>query len=159
VVVSDTSPVRALAHLGLLELLRELFGQVLVPPAVERELGNSPVGLPAVVPGQFPFIQVQAPKDQAQVQQLLQTLDPGESEALALALEVRADAVLMDEAAGRAMAGQIGLQPVGVLGILVRAKQRGRIPAVSPLMDRLENELGFFLSAAVRAEVKRLAGE
>jgi uncharacterized protein len=159
VVVSDTSPIRALAHLGLVELLRDLFGDVLVPPAVESELRASPAGLPVVDLGQFPFIHVQAPLDQAKVQQFLQSLDPGESQALALALEVQADAILMDEAAGRAMAKQLGLQPVRVLGLLLRGKQRGLIASVVPLVDRLEAELGFFLSAAVRAEALRLAGE
>jgi predicted nucleic acid-binding protein len=159
VVVSDTSPVRALAHLGLLELVRHLFGQALVPPAVAGELRAPPAGLPDVGVGQLPFLRVQSPQDQARVQQFRQSLDPGESEALALALEVQASAVLMDEAAGRAMARQVGLQPLGILGLLLLAKQRGLVPAVSPLMDRLEQELGFFLSAAVRAEVLRLAGE
>ena len=132
VVVSDTSPIRALAHLGLVELLRDLFGDVLVPPAVETELRASPAGLPVVDLGQFPFIHVQAPLDQA---------------------------ILMDEAAGRAMAKQLGLQPVGVLGLLLRGKQRGLIASVVPLLDQLEAELGFFLSAAVRAEARRLASE
>jgi hypothetical protein len=66
VVVSDTSPIRALAHLGLVELLRDLFGDVLVPPAVETELRASSAGLLVVDLGQFPFIRVQAPLDQAQ---------------------------------------------------------------------------------------------
>jgi len=158
-VVSDTSPIRALGHLGLLDLLRDLFGQVLVPPAVASELRLPPGSLSAVEVGQLPFVQVQAPHSLAQVQRFLQSLDPGESEALALALEVRAAAILIDEAAGRAMAKQVGLPLVGVVGILLRAKQRGLIPLVGPLMDRLENDLGFFLSAKVRAEVLRLAGE
>ena len=48
IVVSDTSPVRALAHLGLLDLLGSLFSQVLVPPAVQAELKVPPSGLPSV---------------------------------------------------------------------------------------------------------------
>lgn len=159
VVVSNTSPVRALAHLGLLELLPHLFGQVLIPPAVAAELRGPPAGRLTVDVGQLPFLQIQAPQYQARVGQFRQSLDPGESEALALALEVQAPAILMDEVAGRATAMQVGLQPIGVLGILLRAKQRSLVPDVKPLMDRLEAELGFFLSAAVRAEVLRLAGE
>ena len=71
-----------------------------------------------------------------QVRLLLETLDPGESEALALALELETLAVLIDEAAGRAMAKRLGLLPIGVLGTLVKAKQRGLISAVGPLIDR-----------------------
>jgi predicted nucleic acid-binding protein len=146
------------SHLGNAGL-NDLFGEVLVPPAVQGGLATPPAGLPAVDVGQVPSLRVQVPQDQARVQQFLQSLDPGESEALALALEVKAAAVLMDEAAGRAMAKQVGLQPLGVLGILLRGKQRGLVAAIAPLTDRLWNELGFFLSAEIRAEILRLAGE
>ena len=88
VVVSDTSPIRALTHLGLLELLRDLFGQILVPPAVEAELKSPPSGLPAADVARLLFVHVQAPRDRSRVDYFLQSLDPGESEALALALEV-----------------------------------------------------------------------
>lgn len=159
VVVSDTSPLRALAQLGLLDLLQVLFGQVLVPPAVAQELRRPPGGLPVIDVGQMPFVLLQAPQNQMQVNQLLQTLDPGEAEALALALEVQAEAVLIDEAAGRAAAGHLGLTVIGALGVLLRGKQRGRVTSMAPLLDRLENEIGFFISAPLRARVLQLAGE
>jgi predicted nucleic acid-binding protein len=159
IVVSDTSPIRALGHLGLINLLQELFSDVLIPPAVERELRNPASGTATVDVNGIPFLRVQAPSDRNRVGQLCQTLDPGESEALALALEVRADLVLIDEAAGRAAAKRLGLTPIGVLGTLIRAKQRGRVGLLEPLIDRLQAELHFFISPQVRAEALRLAGE
>jgi predicted nucleic acid-binding protein len=57
------------------------------------------------------------------------------------------------------MAKKLGLLPIGVLGILVRAKQRGLLAEVQPLLDRLRSELGFFISDRLRAEILRLAGE
>jgi len=87
------------------------------------------------------------------------TLDPGESEALALALELETLAILSDEAAGRKMARRLGLFPIGVLGTLVKAKQRGLISVVGPLIDRLKSELGFFISKPLRDEILRNAGE
>jgi predicted nucleic acid-binding protein len=63
IVVSDTSPIRALAHLGLMELLLELFSEVLIPPAVESELRNAVPGMVSVAVAEFPFIRVQAPTD------------------------------------------------------------------------------------------------
>jgi uncharacterized protein len=87
------------------------------------------------------------------------TLDPGESEALALALELKSSAILIDEAAGREMARRLGLLPIGVLGTLVRAKQRGLISSVGALADRLKSELGFFISTPLRDEILRIAGE
>lgn len=159
IVVSDTSPIRALAHLDLLVVLEILFGQIVVPPAVDTELLHPPVGLPRVDVRTLSFVQIRIPVNLVQVQKLMATLDPGESEALALALEFETLAILIDEAAGRAMARQLGMLPIGVLGTLVRAKQRGLTGAVGPLIDRLKSELGFFISTALRDEILRIAGE
>jgi hypothetical protein len=158
-VVSDTSPIRALAHLELLVVLEALFGQIVVPPAVDTELLHPPVGLPQVNVRKLSFVQIQTPRDIDRVQKLMATLDPGESQALALALEFEGLAILIDEAAGREMARRLGLLPIGVLGTLVRAKQRGLISSVGPLTDRLKSELGFFVSTPLRNEILRIAGE
>ena len=83
IVVSDTSPIRALAHLGLLAVLEALFGQVVVPPAVDSELLHPPVGLPLVDVRTLSFVRIQMPGNLEQVQTLMATLDPGESQALA----------------------------------------------------------------------------
>jgi uncharacterized protein len=158
-VVSDTSPIRALAHLELLVVLEALFGQIVVPPAVDTELLQPPIGLPRVDVRTLSFVQIRMPGNLDQVQKLMATLDPGESEALALALELEALTILIDEAAGREMARQLGLLPIGVLGTLVRAKQRGLLSAVGPLIDQLKSELGFFISTPLRNEMLRIAGE
>jgi predicted nucleic acid-binding protein len=158
-VVSDTSPIRALAHLGRVELLRDLFGEVLVPPAVAEELRTPPEGLPGVEILELNFVSIQTPHDRERVAELRLELDAGESEALVLALELGITAILIDEATGRAIARRLGLVPLGVLGTLVRAKQRGLIDQVTPLMDQLETEIDFFMSKALRAEIQRMAGE
>jgi hypothetical protein len=85
--VSDTSPIRALAHLDLLAVLETLFDQIVVPPAVDTELLHPPVGLPQVNVRKLVFVEIQTPGNLDQVLKLMATLDPGESEALALALE------------------------------------------------------------------------
>jgi uncharacterized protein len=159
IVVSDTSPLRALAHLDLLVVLEVLFGHVVVPPAVDTELLQPPLGLPRVDVRTLNFVRIQAPSDLEAVQKFMETLDPGESEAQALALELSAKAILIDEAAGRAVVRRLGLLPIGVLGILVRAKQRGLVSAGGRLIDRLRGELGFFISAALKDEILRNAGE
>jgi predicted nucleic acid-binding protein len=158
-VVSDTSPIRALAHLGKLALLQTLYPQLLVPPAVVKELSLPTRTAPAVDISLFRFIQVQSPQDAIRVQQFEEYLDPGESEALVLALEVKAEVVLMDEYDGRAAAKQLGLVVIGALGVLLRAKRDGLVPAVRPLMDSLQDELAFFISPQLRAEVLTVAGE
>jgi predicted nucleic acid-binding protein len=159
IVVSDTSPIRALAHLNRVDLLPALFDQVLVPPAVDWELRSPPGDLPIVDVRQLAFARIRAPGDQQKVEELRRELDPGESEALALALETGVETILIDEAAGRAMAKRLGLSPIGVLGLLLRGKQRGLVTLVAPLLEQLEQDLGFFISKSLRAEVLRLAGE
>jgi uncharacterized protein len=160
IVVSDTSPIRALAHLGLVPLLADLFGTVFVPPAVGSELLSPPAPLPRVDVAGYPFIVVRTPGNPAAVSRFRQEhLDAGESEALALALEIKADLVLIDERAGRSAAERAGLTPLGLLGVLIRAKARGSIPAVAPLIDTLQQEIGFFISPALRREALRLASE
>jgi hypothetical protein len=86
-------------------------------------------------------------------------LDRGESETLALAVELRADVVLLDEKEGRRMARRLGLRPFGVIGVLLAARQRGLVPALRPLLDSLRDRAGFRLSNAVIHEVLDLAGE
>ena len=159
IVVSDTSPIRALSHLQRLDLLAALYGEVLIPPAVAAELENPASTLPIVRVASIPAVRVEAPTDPAQIARFRAGLDPGESEALALAIEVGASLILMDEAAGRAVARTLGIEPVGVLGVLVRAKNAGLISSVVPLMDRLRLELDFFISPQLHATVRRLANE
>lgn len=159
IVVSDTSPLRALAHLQSVELLKPLYGEVLVPPAVESELSHPPGNATGLDLGAYEFIQVEAPLDGTLIEQFRQTLDPGESEALALALERKAAVVLIDEADGRQAATESGLSVVGTLGILLRAKENALIPEIRSLLDNLEEELGFFVSGELRAEVLKIAGE
>jgi hypothetical protein len=159
VVVSDTSPVVALANLGLLHLLEKLFAQVLVPPAVAVELQRprqqaAPIPLEAV-----PFLRIQRPQDDGLVQRLQMRLDPGESEAIALALEVRAEYLLVDEFRGRWEATRLGLRTTGVLGVLLMGKAAGLIPQISPLVDRLRQQFRFFISDEIASEVRRAAGE
>jgi len=98
--VSGTSPIRALSHLGRLEILAALFQEVVVPAAVVAELEQP-----------------------------------------------------------RAVALQRGLQPIGVLGTLLRAKERGLLREISPLLDRPQKELGFFISKKLRDDTLKQAGE
>lgn len=86
-------------------------------------------------------------------------LQAGEIAALSLALELRADLVLMDEAEGRAAATALHLVTMGVLGILLRARQRDLIPAVTPLLDRLQHQARFWIAPSLRTAILSAAGE
>jgi hypothetical protein len=86
-------------------------------------------------------------------------LDRGEAETIALALEVEADLVLLDEREGRRAAQRFGLRVLGVMGILLDAKSHGAIKAVRPHLDALRQTAGFYLADAVYDSVLLLAGE
>lgn len=162
IVVSDTSPIRALAFLEQLTVLEQLFGTVVVPPAVAEELrsparltpGESPPDL-----SRFQFMEIRAPADHGRVATLAQSLDRGESEAIVLAEELRCSAILMDEAAGREAAKRYGLVPLGTAGILLRAKRAGFVREVRPLLDSLIGELGFFVAEPLRRYILEQARE
>ena len=158
IIVSDTSPIRALEHLGLLRLIETHYGQVFIPPNVADELRHSRAGLKSIDVAQFPMFQIVAPKPMPQLSAPWE-LDPGESEAITLALELDADYLLIDEAAGREVAARMGLSIVGTLGILIRAKEAGDIGAVMPLIECLERELRFFVSPRLRRVVLTMTNE
>ncbi len=106
IVVSDTSPVLALAAIEQLELLRSLFEEVVIPEAVNRELTHkNPDFLP--LPS---WLRSQRASDQTLVTSLLAEIDLAEAEAIALAIELRADLLLIDERIGRKVAQQRALR-------------------------------------------------
>jgi predicted nucleic acid-binding protein len=158
VVVSDTSPIRALEWIGQLDLLEFLYGRVIVPPAVSRELLRSDERFRAIDVTHLPWVEIRQPADPQRLS-AAEELDAGEAEALSLAVELNADLVLIDESAGRRKADALGLKIIGTVGILLRAKQRGRLPEIGPLIDELRNGLGFFLSDTFTAEVLKRANE
>jgi hypothetical protein len=86
-------------------------------------------------------------------------LDIGEAAALSLAVEIHADAVLIDERRGHEVALQLGLHPIGLLGILLRAKAVGIVAQIAPVIEMLERDAGFWISEKLRADILRLAGE
>lgn len=86
-------------------------------------------------------------------------LDKGEAEAIALALELRADQVLIDERRGRRIAARLNLRYTGILGILVEAKNRGLISEVKPLLDALINQAVFWVAAPLYSSVLQIVDE
>jgi uncharacterized protein len=157
-VVSDTSPIRALDHLQRLELLSQLFEAVLIPPAVREELTRPSKRFRAIDVAEIPGAIVRAPANVDQVRELQRQLQAGEAEAIALAKEIEAE-LLIDEKAGRLIAIQQGVRVTGVVGLLVESRRRGLIPAVVPMLTRLRLELGFYLSDALIRRAERESGQ
>lgn len=147
IVVSDSSVLINLAGLQKLDLLNALYGQLIVPESVWEEVvtrGHGKLGTSAIQAAEW--IEVRSVKNLALVHSLRQDLDAGEAEAIAVAVETEADLLLIDERLGRATAHYFGLRYVGLVGVLIAAKRRGLIATVKPDLDRLRNEIGFYLS-------------
>ena len=160
IVVADTSVLLNLCCVGQGGLLVSLFGDVVIPPVVAREFERLIAAMPRFEGLSIPSdIRQQEPTTVPDRIRAAAGLDPGESAALALALEIHADAVLIDERRGYEVARQVGLETIGVLGIILRAKSAGCIPLVQPLLDALQADAGFWVSEHLRSEVLRLAGE
>jgi hypothetical protein len=96
VVVSDTTPLHYLVLIGQVSVLEKLYGQVIVPPAVLQELGHpsAPPAISAWAKSPPAWLTVQSP---ALIPPRFDNLDFGERQALALAKEIRADFVLLDD--------------------------------------------------------------
>jgi uncharacterized protein len=160
IVVADTSVILNLSFLGQEGLLPLLFGTVYVPPKVEAEfqrLANSDLRFRGLV---FPdFIQRADPSATTHAWATSPLLHGGEIEALSLALEMRADLVLMDEAEGRAAAKAMSLTTMGLLGVLLLARQRSLIGSVATLLDRLDREARFWMTPSLRTAILRASGE
>jgi uncharacterized protein len=159
IVVSNTSPITNLAAIGQLDLLRQLYEKVLIPQAVYDELtvGGSQPGATEVQT--LEWIETRQVTDRALVTALQMELDDGEAEAIALARELAADLLLLDERRGRTVAARLNLRFVGLLGVLIEAKQKGGIPAVKPVLDNLIAKAGFWVSQQLYARVLQAVGE
>jgi predicted nucleic acid-binding protein len=158
IVVSDSSPLIALARVGQLHLLQILFGEVLVPGAVWDEVVQ--VDRPEVAEIlSADWVRVVAVADDSYLLALRTELDRGEAEAISLAADVRADTLLLDEGSARQLAVSMGLQVIGVVGVLKLAKQRGFITEVRPVLDQLVTVLSFRLGKSLCDQTLRDAGE
>ena len=158
--VTDTSVVLNFCWLGLDSLLAQLFDHVLAPIEVREEFERLAKSDPRFSGLIFPSaIEI---ANALQIPASLRReyrLDTGEIAALALGLERGIRDILMDKRAGRAAAVSLGLRPSGLLGILIRAKREGHIPAVLPLLDRLQAGARFRVSEVLRAQIAALTAE
>jgi predicted nucleic acid-binding protein len=160
IVVTDTSPIINLAAIGQIELLHLLYGILVIPQGVYEEIVVLGAGQPGANEVQSAhWIQTQPITDVVLVQQLRRDLDKGESEAIALAIEIQADRLLMDERRGRIIAKQHGLSVIGLLGMLVLAKHHGHVVLIKPLLDNLRATAGFHVKPSLYQQVLASVGE
>ncbi|MBP0010964.1 MULTISPECIES: DUF3368 domain-containing protein [unclassified Roseofilum] len=160
IVVSDTSPITSLAAIGQLNLLQQIYGTIIIPEAVDREMTD--VGYP--VPGMaevqtLSWIRTEPVKNKDLVSQFQTELDRGESEAIALAIELNANLLIIDENPGRKVSTEFNLEFIGILGVLLIAKQEGLIEVIKPIMDNLIDRAGFRINQQLYITILNSANE
>ena len=160
IVVADTSPITALLYLNQIHLLRTLYGQIFIPSTVVVELNT------LVTFGyDLSFLQqentyiIYKAADTAFVKELSEHLDAGEAEAIALAKELKAGLLLIDEKIGARFAQSEGIYCKGVVSVLIEAKKEGLIKALKPLLDDLILNLKFRLSKKIYSLALQKANE
>ena len=147
-IIADASCLIVLTKIGRLDLLHRLYGTVTTTPVVAAEYG---LPLPE-------WMKLEVAADAARQQHLTLLVDAGEASAIALALEIPGCTLILDDYKARRLAEQLAVQLTGTFGVLLRAKRRGLVPAVRPLLERIR-QTNFRFSAALEMEVLKQAEE
>ncbi len=145
--VANSSVLIVLERVRRLALLEESFKEILIPPAVAREVGEVPA-----------FVSVVPVPNPSALKVFPSRVHKGEAEVIMLGMCRPGAVLLLDDWYARSFAQQRGLAVIGTVGLIVRAKRIGMLPSVSPLLQEL-SEAGFRLSPQVLAEARRIAGE
>jgi hypothetical protein len=158
-IISNSSPIIHLAKIDQLDLLKEYFGTLTVPESVYNECvadGKERPG--ALLIKNAEWIEVVQAQDKKLIKLLQSSLDNGESEAISLAIETGADLILLDDSDAREKARLYNLNITGTVGILLRAKEDGKIHSFRELLKKLK-ETGFWVSNDLETRLITEAGE
>ena len=147
-IISDTSCLIVLSKIGEMDLLKKVYGSIFTTQDIASEFGDS---LPE-------WIDVLEVKDPFKQQLLELQIDKGESSAIALALEIPGSTVILDDFKARKIAIKLGIQVTGTLGVVIRARQKGIISSIKPILGKLK-QTNFRLSTELESEALMMAGE
>lgn len=157
-VISNTSPLLYLHQAGCLQLLPELYGEIVVPTAVEQELlAGQRQGVDVPVVGELDWCLVRSVSAMATLPTVVD-LGQGEAEVIAIGLETPGSLLILDDQLGRRIARFYELTLTGTLGVLIKAKQQGLLEEIAPVMKRLQQS-GMWLTEQIVRDVLGLAGE
>jgi predicted nucleic acid-binding protein len=160
IVISNASPIINLAIIGRLNLLKKFWAKIYVPEAVWKEVVIDGEDKDEVVEiKKADWIIVEKVKDHNLTLLLMQNLDKGEAEAIALAIEMNADIILLDETDAREAADIYKIEKTGVLGILLLAKLKNEISNLEQEIEKLKIKADFWLKDSLIQSVLRKAGE
>ena len=138
VIVSDTSCIGYLIQVNLLNLLQIIYGEIIIPDAVNEEifqLENRGYNLTEFKNADW--IKICHTNNLSNVNDYKYILDKGELEAISLAIELKADLLIIDEKLGRIVATNIGFDITGLVGILITAKNKNLIISIKEVLDKV----------------------
>lgn len=148
-VVVNTTPLIALSHVGQLDLLRRLYGEIIIPEAVYRELSVKTESVcKKAVDSSLDWIQIGKIKNQLAKSMYKTQLHDGEVEVMILSKEIGADVVIIDDANAKKHAKYLDLPVIGTLGILIKARQKGYVEELKPILDQMVQN-GIYISQSV----------
>ena len=137
-IISDTSCFIILTNIGELEILHKVYGSIVTTIDIVTEYGE-------VLPD---WVKIETVKDRYRQQLLEMQIDKGESSAIALALEMPGSTIILDDYKARKIADQLGLNFTGTIGVIIKAKLKGIIPSIKPLLEKIK-QTDFRLSAEI----------
>ncbi|PSR55868.1 DUF3368 domain-containing protein [Adhaeribacter arboris] len=147
-IICDTSCLILFDKIGKLELLRQCYDTIYVTPIIAAEFGDA---LPD-------WIKTIEAKNQALQKTLTHVLGPGESSAIALTFDLPDSIVALDDLKARKVAKSLNLKITGSLGILVKAKEKGYVEKLSPVLEQVQ-ETDFRISENIFKKILAIVGE
>lgn len=160
IIISDTSPISNLLLVGQLPLLKALYGQLIIPDAVSQEIkALETFDIDASIVQTADWIEVRTVRDPKLVKKLLMEVDRGEAEAIALAVELDTERLLIDERLGRKVAQRYNLKITGLLGVLIAAKKSKLIDELKPILDQLIQQAKFRVHANLYQQILKDVNE
>ncbi len=148
IIISDTSCFIILTNIGELDLLQKVYGKVTTTIDIATEYGET---LP-------PWVEISSVNDKYRQQLLEMQIDKGESSAIALALEIPNCVVILDDYKARKIAEHLGVNFTGTIGVIVKAKLKGIIPSIKPILEKIKQS-NFRLSAEIELQALKEANE
>lgn len=157
-VIVNSTPLIILCGIGKLNILKEMYGEIIIPFAVYKEITVKVDSACVQIKTAGEWIHVEQIKDHSDKKMYKAKLHDGEVEVMILAQEQKADLVILDDNAAKKTAKYLGLSVTGTLGVLVKAKRKGIIKEVRPLLSEMKQN-GFYISNAVECMILEQAGE
>ncbi len=156
-VISNTTPIITLLSISKLELLRNIYGKIIIPQGVYQEIEEGKNKKFHTDLSLIDWIEIKSIADREPLK-YISDLDKGEAEVIVLANETKADLVIIDEKLGREYANHFSLKLTGTIGVLLKAKELGIINKIEPLLTKMK-ENGIWISQKFINKVLEIANE